>query len=102
MPAEGAGCDSADLQDGKDASAWWMRCDTVKWQGGEIVISGIRWVFMLSFLSQVWDRVALATWPPLSLSRRPDPDAIGVSCPFATRRRLLRRCVGVETKRQIA
>ena len=26
-----------------------MRCDAVRWQGGEIVISGIRWVFMLSF-----------------------------------------------------
>ena len=71
----------------------------VKWQGCETVISGIRWMFMLSFLCQEWDRVqmvALATWPPRSLSR--SPDAIGVSCPFATRRSFLRRCVGVETK----
>ena len=75
MPAERAGCDSANLQDGRGASAWCMRCDTVKWQGGEIVISGIRWVFMLSFLCQVWGSGAngclgyLATSEPLKKPR---------------------------------
>ena len=101
MPAERTQCDSANLQDGGDACAWCMRCDTVKWQGGEILISGIRWVFMLSFLCQVWDRlqmVALATWPPPSLSRSPDCEMqSAVSSPFAMSRRFLRRCLSVET-----
>ena len=56
---------------------------------------------MLSFLCQVWDRVqmvALATWPPPSLSRSPDCEMqSAVSSPFAMSRRFLRRCLSVET-----
>ena len=60
---------------------------------------------MLSFLCQAWNRVqmvALATWQPLSLPRREDAidaiDAMGISCPFAMRHKLLMRYVGVKRK----
>ena len=47
--------------------------------------------------------VALATWQPLSLPRRPDAidaiDAMGISSPFAMRHKLLRRYVGVKRER---
>ena len=95
-----AGCDFANLHDGKGAFAWSMRCNTVEGQVVEIVsYQASAGMLMLSFLCWAQDRVqmvALATWQPLSLSR--SPDAMGISCPFAMKHKLLRRYFGVKRK----